>query len=76
MAIMKVGFYIVGFTGLGYVALKFCELKQENLKNELKSISEPMTDAQKKTKLMMDVLKSAADSKHPVTQQFKPASDK
>ena len=77
MALVKVCFYMIGFTGLGYTALKFTESKQENLKKELAFAEEPKTDAEKKRKLMMDVLKAAADSKQPITHQFKPAtSDK
>lgn len=75
MALVKVCFYIIGFTGLGYGALKFTQLNEENLRKELASTAEPTSDAEKKRKLMMQVLKAAADNKLPVTHQLKQASD-
>lgn len=52
-----------GFFGLGYGALKFTQLSEDNLKKELSSVAEPYTDAEKKRKLMMDVLRAAAEKK-------------
>lgn len=62
-ALIKVVFYMSAFFGLGYGALKFTQLNEEKLKKELVEISEPRTDAEKKRKLMMDVLRAAAEKK-------------
>lgn len=83
MALVKVFYYVGAFTALGYGALKFTELNEDNVRKQL--VSEPVTDSEKKRKLMMDVLKNAAENKktiseYPTTQQhmikIKKESDK
>lgn len=49
--------------GLGYGALKYYEMKQENLEKEIASSIGPVSEAEKKRRQFMDVLKAAADNK-------------
>lgn len=74
MALFKIIYYVGGFAALGYGALKFTELNEHKLLKELAPSAEPATDAEKKKKLMMEVLKNAADNKktkehYPTSQQ-------
>lgn len=71
MAYVKVFFYMSAFCGLGYGALKFVQFNEEKLIKELESSSsEPKSDADKKRKLMMEILKNAAENKAPVKQDL------
>ena len=74
MALFKIIYYVGGFAAIGYGALKFTELNEDKLRKQLAPSAEPATDAEKKRKLMMDVLKNAADNKktnehYPTSQQ-------
>ena len=52
MALFRVISYVGGFSALGYGALKFTELNEDKLKKELLEFSEPVTEAEKKRKLI------------------------
>lgn len=74
MAFIKILYYLGASSAVGYAALKFTELNEDNLRKQLVSVAEPVTDAEKKKKLMMEVLKNAAENKktisdYPTTQQ-------
>ena len=67
-------YYIGGFAALGYGALKFTELNEDKLRKELSASADPVTDAERKRKLMMDVLKNSATNNktrenYPTSQQ-------
>lgn len=66
MAFFKAVIYSSVFFGLGYGFLKFAQYNEEKVIRELETTSEPKSDAEKKRKLMMDVLKKAAENKAPI----------
>lgn len=59
----KLIFYMSALFGVGYGAMKYVQMNEEKLIKELSSTSDVKTDAEKKRKLMMDVLRAAADNK-------------
>ena len=69
MAVLRMLMYLASFTGVGYVLMEGLALNQDKLKKELSSTSEPVTEAEKKKKLFMETLKSAADNKQPMYRQ-------
>lgn len=76
MAFVKICWYVTLIVGFGYGALKFTQLNEENVKKQLAASAEPISDAEKKRKLMMEVLKSAAENKDPIIFQQKKTADK
>jgi Ubiquinol-cytochrome-c reductase complex assembly factor 3 len=69
MAILRMFVYLASFTGVGYALMEALALNQEKLQKELSPTAEPITEAEKKKKLFMEALKSAADNKQPMYRQ-------
>lgn len=63
MALQQLTINFVLIVGAGYGALKYWEMNRVNLEKDLTATVGPMSEAEKKRKQCMDVLKAAAENK-------------